>query len=174
MNKQHILSFVCVLQEGGIATASINHYLRDLRTFFNWCYSEKYIQEKIEFKLIKGQETIQETYTDDELQTLLKPPYNDNFRAWRSWAIINWILATGNREKTICNIRMCDLDFVQHEILLQETKNKKAQIIPMSCELSFVLARFIRDFRSDASPKDYLFCNVAGEKLTEHALNQSI
>ena len=44
----------------------------------------------------------------------------------------------------------------------------------MSTELSFVLKQFIRDFRSDAGEEDYLFCNVAGERLTENALKLSI
>jgi len=48
LDKPHILSFIYILQEDGVATASINHYLRDLRSFFNWCFNEKYIQEKIE------------------------------------------------------------------------------------------------------------------------------
>ena len=44
----------------------------------------------------------------------------------------------------------------------------------MSTELSFVLKRFIRDFRSDATPEEYLFCNIAEERLSENALKLSI
>lgn len=173
-DKSDILEFINSLQSDGIRTASINHYLRDIRAFFNWCYKEGYINNKIDVKLIKEQETIKETYTDEELKKLLAPPTTNNYCAWRSWAIVNWILATGNREKTICNIRIGDLNLQEQEILLQQTKNKKPQIIPMSSELSFILKRFIKDFRSEAAPEDYLFCNVAGEKLTENALKLSI
>lgn len=173
-DKTDILDFISMLQEDGLRTTSINHYLREIRTFFNWCHKEGYIKEKIEIKLIKEQEVIKETYTEEELQKLLMPPTTDNYCEWRSWSIINWILATGNRERTVCHIKMCDINFHEKEIILQQTKNKKIQIIPMSTELSFILKRFIRDFRSNARAEDYLFCNVAGERLTENALKLSI
>lgn len=173
-DKSDIMEFINILQSDGIRTASINHYLRDIRAFFNWCYREGYLNTKIEIKLVKEQEAIKETYTEEELKKLLTPPATNNYCAWRSWAIVNWILATGNREKTICNIRIGDLNLQEQEILLRQTKNKKPQIIPMSSELSFILKKFIKDFRSEAEPEDYLFCNVAGEKLTENALKLSM
>lgn len=174
ISKKDIITFIYEMNEAGVKPVTVNHYLRELRAFFNWCFSENYIDEKIEIKLIKSQESVKETYTEDELKKLLLAPTGDDYCSWRSWAIINWILATGNRERTVCNIKMCDLNILEHEIILQHTKNKKAQIIPMSSELATVLKTFIREFRSDANPEDYLFCNVAGEKLTENAMKLSI
>ena len=172
--KNDILEFIFGLQEENVRISSINHYLRDLRAFFNWSYKEGYLNHKMEIKLIKAQEVIKETYSEEELRKLLIPPITSNYCEWRSWAVVNWILATGNRERTVCHVRMCDIDLQEKEIILQQTKNKKIQIIPMSSELCHVLKQFIRDFRSDAKDKDYLFCNVSGERLTENALKLSI
>lgn len=144
-----VLSFTQGLQEEELSVSSINHYLRDIRAFFNWCSKSGYCR-KIEVKLVKGQETVKETYSEEELKALLEKPQRDSYCEWRCWAIINWILATGNREKTICNVRMRDINLPDEEIVLKQTKNKKIQIIPMSTELSFVLTQFIRDFRSEA------------------------
>ena len=70
-----------------------------------------YIYPRFKIQLVKGQETVKDTYSVDELNRLLKKPKNANdFVEWRDWAIINWALATGNRVNTIVNIRMCDLD----------------------------------------------------------------
>lgn len=173
LNKDLIIAFVEEMQERDLRIDTINHYLRDIRTFLNWGAREGYI-DRLEIKLVKGQQAVKETYTEEELQILLKKPLSDNYCEWRSWAIINWILSTGNREKTVCNIRMKDIDFQAREIVLAATKNKKSQIIPMSTELLFVIRQFVRDFRSDAEPEDYLFCNVAGEYLTENALRLAI
>ena len=167
------LSFTQGLQEEELSVSSINHYLRDIRVFFNWCSKSGYCR-KIEVKLVKGQETVKETYSEEELKALLEKPQGDSYCEWRCWAIINWILATGNREKTVCNVRMRDINLPDEEIVLQQTKNKKIQIIPMSTELSFVLTQFIRDFRSEADDDEFLFCNVSGEQLTENALKLSI
>lgn len=173
--KSDILKFIYELKEEvGVRETTINHYLRDIRAFFNWCYSEGYLLEKLPIKLIKVQETVKETYTDEELKKLLEQPTTDNYCEWRSWAAINWILATANREKTVCSIRMRDLNIPEKEIILPHLKNKKAQIIPMSSELALVLKTFIREFRSDAKDDDYLFCNIAGDRLSENALILSI
>lgn len=175
IGKSEILDFIYKLKdEEGIRETSINHYLRDLRAFLNWSYAEGYLLEKVPIKLIKLQETVKETYTDEELKKLLVQPVTDDYCEWRSWAVVNWILATANREKTVCSIRMCDLNIPEKEIILPHLKNKKAQIIPMSSELAIVLKIFIREFRSDAKDNDYLFCNIAGERLSENALKLSV
>lgn len=174
MSKKDVISFIYEMQAAGVKPVTINHYLREIKAFLNWCFKEKYLDEAIEIKMIKAQDTVKETYTEDELRKLLQQPTDDSYCSWRSWAIINWILATGNRERTVCNIKMCDLNLSEKEIVLQQTKNKKAQIIPMSSELALVLKSFIREFRSEAQPEEYLFCNVAGDKLTENAMKLSI
>lgn len=174
LSKADIVLFIRELSYEEIKPTTINHYLRELRAFFNWCLQEHYLEKPIEVQLVKTQEAVKETYTEEELKKLLVAPKKDDYCAWRNWAIINWVLATGNRERTICNIRMCDINIPEREIILQQTKNKKVQIIPMSTELTSVLKTFIREFRSDAEPNDYLFCNIAGEKMTENAMRISI
>ena len=173
LEKEDVIEFVEILQENDLRAASINHYLRDLRVILYWIAREGYA-EKIPVMLVKGQESIKETYTEEELQQLLQKPLGDNYCEWRSWAIINWMLSTGNRAKTVCDIQMQDINFLEREIVLRETKNKKVQVVPMSTELMFAIKKFVRDFRSDAAGEDYLFCNVGGERLSENALKLSI
>ena len=168
-----ILEYTQALQNDELSVASINHYLRDIRAFFNWNSRAGYC-DKIEVKLVKGQESAKETYSEEELRLLLEKPKGDSYCEWRCWAVINWILATGNHEKTVCNVRMKDINLSDGEIILRQTKNKKIQIVPMSTELSFVLEQFIRDFRSEANEEEFLFCNISGDQLTENALKLSI
>lgn len=173
VDQSDILDFIQSMQEDELSIATINHYLRDIRTFLNWCSRSGYC-EKIDIKMVKGQESIKEVYSEEELKLLLEKPKGDSYCEWRCWAIINWILATGNRARTVCNVKMKDVNLSDGEILLMQTKNKKIQIVPMSAELSFVLKPFIHDFRDEATEDDYLFCSVSGEKLTENALKLSM
>lgn len=64
-----VLSFTQGLQEEELSVSSINHYLRDIRAFFNWCSKSGYCR-KIEVKLVKGQETVKETYSEEELKRI--------------------------------------------------------------------------------------------------------
>ena len=155
--------------------ASKNHYLRDLRSFIKWCQEDGYIAERIEVKLIKGQEEPIETYTDEELEKLLAPPDKKaGFVEWRTWTIVNWILAEGSRIETIVNIRIGDIHFGRDEILIREQKNKKATTLPLAKALKNVLRTYIKKCRSNATDNSWLFCNIEDEKLTTKALQSSL
>ena len=160
----------------GVAPSSVNHYLRDCRTFFYWCMAEEreYITPAFKIKMVEGQEEPLKMFEDEELEALLeKPKRNEGFASYRTWAIVSWVLATGNRASTICDVKIGDINFKHKEISLRHTKNKKTQIIPLSSGLEAVIKEYIRIWRSDADKDGWLFCNVGEEKLTTSALRQS-
>ena len=158
-----------------LSIASINHYLRDLRTFINWCMERRYIEENIKIEMVKGQEEVIEVYTEEELQLLLaKPRPLESFAMWRDWAVINWILGTGNREGTLVNVKIGDVHLGRKEIVIRAQKNKKANIIPLSTKLASVLKTYMKKCLVEMGDEDYLFCNQYGEYLTPKALQQSI
>lgn len=171
-----IYKWINSLKLDGVKPASINHYLRDVRTFLYWCMvsDRKYIDPPFKVKLIEVQEEQLKLFSDDELEALLeKPRKKDSFAEWRTWAIVNWVLGTGNRASTICDVQIGDINFAKKEIALGHTKNKKAQIIPLSGSLETVLKEYIRMWRKDSYLDSYLFCNVGEEKLTTNALRLS-
>lgn len=174
INEITIWGWVTDMQDSGIKPASINHYITDMRVFLYWCMKNDYIPE-FKISLIRAQEEVKETYSQEQLEVLLeKPAKYDSFVTWRCWAIINWLMATGNRAATICDIQMEDINFLRKEIILGHTKNKRAQILPLSAALETALKEYIRMWRSDAAPKQYLFCSIGDEKLTYNALRQAI
>ena len=171
-----IYKWIAIMKQDGIKHVSINHYLRDVRAFLYWCMEPDrgYISPSFKIELLKGQEETLKTYTEEEQEALIeKPRRNASFAEWRTWAIVNWVLATGNRAATICNVQIQDINFARREITLSHTKNKKAQSIPLSSALETVLKEYIRVWRKDANPTDYLFCNVGEAQLTTNALRLS-
>jgi integrase/recombinase XerD len=164
-----------MLKEGEITPASINHYLREVRAFLYWAMEKDYVPSKFKIKLISEHDTIPTTYTDEEMHRLLtKPAKNASFVEWRNWASISWMFATGNRAATVCNVKLCDLDFTRKEIVIRYTKTRTPQILPMSTALSYVLKDYMRKWRHGAGDKAYLFPNISDEKLTVGALEQSV
>ncbi len=156
-----------------ISPSSVNHYLRETRAFLYWC-QDHCGMDRFPVTLIQEPETIKETYTLEEQKKMIRKPKNeDDYVEWRAWAVTNWVLATGNRLSTICNVRICDLNFETKEIRLVKTKNRREQMVPMSRELQTVLELFIQTWRADAQDEDFLFCNICAEKLSPSALKQS-
>ena len=176
VNKQAIYQWINTLKLKGVKHSSINHYLRDIRTFLYWCMDgdRKYIDPSFKIQLLEGQEEPIKLFSDEELDALLeKPRKKDSFAEWRTWAIVNWVLATGNRAATICEVKITDVNFSKKEITLAHTKNKKAQYIPLSSSLETVLKEYIRMWRKEAPVDGWMFPNVGEEKLTTNALRLS-
>lgn len=176
VNQQAIYQWINTIKQNGVKPTSINHYLRDVRAFLNWCMDDgrKYIDPPFKVKQIEAQEEQLKMFSDEELEALLeKPRRKDGFTEWRTWAIVNWVLATGNRAATICDVKISDVNFSKKEIALRHTKNKKTQIIPLSSSLETALKEYIRIWRKEAPSEGWLFPNIGEDKLTTNALRLS-
>lgn len=161
--------------ERDIRPSSINRYLRDCKVFVNWCINNALLfLPSFKIDMVKGQEGTVKAFPDDDIALILQKPLDKNdFIDWRTWTVINWILATGNRASTVCSIRIGDLDFRNREITLRHTKNKKAQIIPLSHTLERIIKEYMHTWRSGCTSEDFLFPNMANEELTPDALSQA-
>lgn len=154
--------------------ASINRYLRDCKVFFNWCNTNALMFTTLKIDMVKGQEEGVKSFSDEDIELILQKPVNKrDFIEWRTWTIINWVLGTGNRAGTIIEIRIGDIDFKNREIVLRHTKNKKAQIVPLSSKLASVVKDYIYTWRHGCGEEDFLFPNQANEQLTTGALAHS-
>ena len=100
ISKESFMKWISVMKEQGKKHTTINHYLRDLRTFAYWCMAEnrEYITPEYKIKEVSGQEPAPKAFKKDLIEILLaKPKKSDTFGEWRTWAMVNWVLATGNR-----------------------------------------------------------------------------
>ena len=124
--------------------------------------------------LFKAEETIKETYSDDELEALLRKPNlrSCKFSEYRNWVIINLLVNNGCRAATVRNIMIKDLDLPNHVIYLRHTKNKKAQVIPLCDVLCANIKEYLRIRGGEGD--DYLFPNEFGEQLSENGLRCTI
>lgn len=174
-NSKAVYHWINTMKQQDVKITSINHYLRDLGTFMHWCMDlDRAYIEPFKMPKLETQEEPPKAFTDEELELLLeKPRKNDSFAVWRTYAIVNWVLGTGNRASTICDVKIKDINFHRKEITLSHTKNKKSQIIPLSSSLETVLKEYIRMWRKGAGLFDYLFPNIGEEKLTTNALRLS-
>ncbi len=174
VDKEMVYDFVNEKAGEVSSEASVNHYLRDIRTFLYWCMDDtrEYITP-FKIKERKIQELQPKTIPAEEIVKLLEKPQHKgdaDFVEWRSYAIIAWILATGNRARTVSEIRIGDIDFAAKEITLKQTKSKKALSIPFSSQNRATIKEYMRLYRNGAKATDYLFCNQGGEKLTYNAM----
>lgn len=172
LTDETIIDWKKRMLDSSLSASSINHYLRDVRAFVNYCISKHYIPF-FQFELIKQQEEGIKFLPNTDIEKLLeKPLKTETFPTWRSWMIVNWVYATGNRESTICEVRLSDVDFSGSRIYLRHTKSRKLQTIPLSRTLASYLKEYIRYFRKNCPPTAYLFPSIGDTKLTTDGLRR--
>ena len=144
LTKSDLDNMIASMRGAEISANSISTYTRCLRAFFSWCNEECITQ--INMKLYKGVETVKDTYTDRELEKLLKKPdiRKCGFSEYRDWVIINFLLNSGSRAATIRAIQIRDIDFDNGLVHYRHTKNRRAQ----------VLRKHLRTLLSHAKQKD--------------------
>lgn len=172
LKKTDLEAMIASMRDAGLAANSIKSYTRTLKSFFSWCNTEGITC--LNLPLYKAEETVKETYTDEELKALLRKPNTRkcDFPEYRNWVTVNLLLNNGCRAATIRNIKIRDVDLENQVIYLRHTKNKKAQVIPLCEALCSVLREYLKVRGGEMD--DYLFPNENGTQLTENGLRCSI
>ena len=172
LNLQVIEDFIKHLQNQELKDSSINFHIRNIRAFMKWC-EDREIISRVKIKEIKTDRPIKETYTTEELKILLrKPTQPKTFLQFQTWAIENFLYATGARVGVIPTLRIEDIDFKNNTITMARTKNRKGMVVPLSNSLKKVLIEFLKVRKGE--PTDFLFCNAYGGATTIRAIQSQI
>ena len=159
INEESIYAYILHLRETreNLSDVTINTYLRGIRAIL-YSLMEKGYVKPFKIRLISAEKQLKETYTDEELEKLLKKPdlKKDSFSTYRNWVIVCYLLGTGNRLRTLCNVKIGDVDFLTHEIRLKKVKNKKQYAIPLSKTLDKALREYLSYRKGEAD--DYFGC----------------
>lgn len=152
-----------------INSQSLNTYSRDLKTLMYFFMRQEYIPT-VKLNVPKVDKTPIETYSDTELQRLLKKPNlkECSFTEYKMWVTTNFLLSTGIRQKSLLNIKIRDLDFDSEFINITHTKNRKALIIPMNSDIKKILQEYLKHRGGELD--DYLFCNIYGKQLAKSTM----
>ncbi len=172
MTATDLKKMIVSMQDSGLAPNSTKSYSITLKAFLSWCNAEGITN--LNMKKYKGEETIKETYTDEELKILHEKPNMKNctFAEYRTWVVINFLINSGSRAATIRNIQNRDVDIKNGVIYARHTKNRKALVIPLCSQISAVLLEYMKI--RGGKQADYLFPSENGEQLTESGFRCSI
>ena len=171
MTRRDIQVAVGKMAGTDLSRNTIRSYTATLKTFFSWCREEGL--SDVVVPLYKGTDSVPETYTEDELQKLLRHPKKRcSFSELRAWAIVNLLVNNGIRASSIRSIQNRDVLFDQGLILLRHTKRRKTQGVPLSGAMASVLKEYMRC--RGGSPDDWLFPSMEDEQLSAAALKSAI
>lgn len=144
-------------------------YVRDVKTLMYYFMECGYIPH-FKIKLPKMDRQPIETYTDSELQKLLKKPNlkQCSFSEYKNWVVVNFLLSTGIRLNSLIHLNVKDIDFDNQVVYVNTTKNRKPLIVPLNSDIIRILKEYLLYRKGDGD--DYLFCNSYGNLLTKSTL----
>lgn len=175
ITREDIQGFVDFKNAGNpqLSENSINTYLRNLKTVLYFFMNEG-LMDGFDIKVGASKPTNKMPYTSEEIMKLLKKPNikESSFSDYRNWCMVNFLLGTGVRRRTLANIKIKDVDFENNQIYLAKMKNKKAKYIPLSSALKKVLQEYI--FHRQGTPEDYLFCTQYGNQMALEGVKSAI
>ena len=173
LNEEIMEEYALYLREKNISSMTMHTYLRGMKRIINY-FAEKGMIENFDVEMPKVVTPVKEVYTTEELKKLLKKPdlKKCSFSEYRNWVIINYLLGTGQRRRTVANIKIGDMDLENGLVILRETKNKEQIVLPLTASLVMILEEYLsyRGGRDD----DYLFCGRDGRGLSEETLTNAI
>ena len=132
------------------APATIHHYGRVVKSFFNWAEEEEYIDHNPARKLRLGPPRYKEVepYSDDEVRALLELCEEDSrlryrYLGIRNKAIISLFVATGLRLKELAGIRLSQLDPRLRELQVVG-KGARLRVVPINGEARKALRAYLQ------------------------------
>lgn len=172
LSSRDLETMIAEMRNGNLSATSISSYTRTLKSFLSWC-NDKDITT-LNISLYKAPEIAKDTYTTPELKKLLQKPNMKNcgFTEFRNWVIVNLLLNSGCRAKTVRTFLVKDVDLNGHRIIYQHTKNGKPQVSPLCDKMVSILREYLKHRGGEAN--DPLFPNENGKPLTESGLRQAI
>ena len=125
--------------------------------------------------MVRLDEVVKQTYTDDELKLLLHKPdlKTCTFAEYRNWVITNFFLGTGVWVSTLIAVKIKDVDLVNCMLTTRHNKNHKQQLLPISRSLNKILLEYLA-YRNHESEDDFLFCNQYAKKFNPKACTRAI
>lgn len=169
-----INDYIIFLRQKYPNNTSVNTSLRALRAFIYYCIELNYC-EPIKIRLVKEEESVKLTYTDDELLRLLHKPNTKEctFTTYRNWVIVNFLLGTGIRLSTLIHIKIKDINLNDCQLVTTHNKNHKQQIIPLSKQLVKVMIEYM-SYRQHESNDEYLFPSESNVQMTDNSVKHAM
>ena len=164
LDKRLMLEYQAHLTKKKLADKTIKTYITGMRTILHYFMDEGYINE---FHIVapKSDQQIKETYSQEELERLLKKPdmRKCSFAEYRSWVMVAYFIGTGQRLNSVINIKIGDLDLGECTVILRKTKGRKNLMLPLPPSLPPILREYLNLRRG--REEDFLFCTQEGGQL---------
>lgn len=160
--------------KGSMKPVSINTQLRGIKAILRYGLSIGAIDELPQITMLTVTKNAKGYYTEEELIKLLAKPNmkQTTFVEYRTWVLLNFFLATGQRLSTVSNIKIVDINLRSREWITRHMKTRDNITLPLSPALCDILQEYM-EIR-EGEEEDYLFCNETGTQISARGMQSAV
>ncbi|MDP9364516.1 MAG: tyrosine-type recombinase/integrase, partial [Chloroflexota bacterium] len=154
-----------------VSGSQVNSLVRSLHAFCTWLREDEWVDRDLFAKVTipRTPRLVQETFTPDEIRSLLAAAHGTQRNARRNEALILFMLDTGCRAGEVCALRADEIDW-ERRIAKVLGKGRKERYVPFSTPTARAMRRYAAKERRGGS--DRLFESEEGRPLTPSGLGQ--
>lgn len=142
---------------------SINAIITTLRVFLKFLYTNKFITKDISLLVPKQNKyyypPIPSVWKKDQVMKMLKSIDRGNPTGKRDYAILLLVTRLGIRVGDIITLKLSDLDFNKKIIIINQSKNKTKNTLPILKDIGWAIIDYLKNARP-MSDLPYLFLRM--------------
>lgn len=158
------------LTDSGLASGSVQTYIRGFRAFLHWLYENEYIDSNIcnKFKLPKAYQKQPNILTDSEIEKLYAS-FDSDFYGLRNRSMCFLMLDSGLRLSEVLTLEKTLLH-LDDGYCIVNGKCQKQRIVPLSRVSVFLLRSYIKAIPVSCSGSPLVFTSIDGTPLSRNAV----
>ncbi|HKP94559.1 MAG TPA: site-specific tyrosine recombinase XerC [Fibrobacteria bacterium] len=155
-------------------------YLYTLRAFFRFLSKERHLlyNPTSEMELPRpGKRLPRHVLTLEEAEAVLNSADPAGVLGLRDRALLETLYSTGIRRSECVNLKVYDLDLLNHTVFIRQGKGKKDRMVPIGARAVLWLQKYLTEVRPELvrePDSQYLFLTPAGEFLAPDYLTERV
>lgn len=172
----HIKSYLNFLKGNGLTEVYINTILKNLRSFYKYCFTEGYcLNVALKVGWLRERKTIIKTFSDDEIRKMMDVYNYSSYIHARNKCIMDILIDTGIRNFELCQLKITD---IRETVIYIMGKGKKERVVPISPYLKKIMIKYerIREgyLKNNILHYDNYFLSYRNKPLTTEAVERIV
>ena len=175
IKSTHIRSYIRVLNDGGMAPASISRIISSIRSYHKYLSSENILDKNpvLVINNPKLPKKLPDVLSEKEISLIIDSIDESSQFYQRDKAIIEMLYSCGIRVSEICNLEMSNL-FIKDELIRVMGKGNKERLLPLGSRSRIYLDNYLLSSRLGFITKtksSFVFVSRNGNQLTRAMVN---
>ena len=175
VKSTHVRDYIRVLNDGGMAPASISRIISSIRTYYRFLSSENILNENpvLLINNPKLPKKLPDVLSEKEISLIINAIQESSQFYQRDKAIIEMLYSCGIRVTELCNLEMSNL-FIDEDLIRVMGKGNKERLLPLGARSKKYVSDYIKHSRNSyikKSRSSFLFVSRNGNQLTRAMIN---